>query len=86
LSLPDLKLLGSHEGCPYNNDMHWSSWSEFWSMGGYGPYVWGSYAVTFVLLALEVFMVIKRKRAIARSTNLDDSKLRTGTSKLETAS
>jgi len=31
-------------------------------MGGYGLYVWGSYGVTFALLALEVFMVMKRKR------------------------
>ena len=36
--------------------------SEFLNMGGYGLYVWGSYGVTFALLALEVFMVMKRKR------------------------
>ena len=36
--------------------------SEFFHMGGYGLYVWGSYGVTFALLALEVFMVMKRKR------------------------
>jgi heme exporter protein D len=36
--------------------------SEFFNMGGYGLYVWGSYGVTFALLALEVFMVMKRKR------------------------
>jgi heme exporter protein D len=65
--------------------MHWSSWSEFFSMGGYGVYVWPSYAVTFVLLALEVLMVVKRKRAIARTTALRDGKLETRNSKLETA-
>jgi heme exporter protein D len=64
--------------------MHWSSWSEFVSMGGYGVYVWPSYAVTFVLLALEVLMVIKRKRAIARTTTLRDGKFETRTSKFET--
>ena len=36
--------------------------SEFFNMGGYGLYVWGSYGVTFALLALEVVMVMKRKR------------------------
>jgi len=36
--------------------------TEFLNMGGYGLYVWGSYGVTFVLLAIEVFMVVKRKR------------------------
>jgi heme exporter protein D len=36
--------------------------SEFLSMGGYGFYVWGSYAVTFALLAVEVALLIQRKR------------------------
>jgi heme exporter protein D len=35
-------------------------------MGGYGLYVWGSYGVTFVLLAGEVLMLLKRKRDLAR--------------------
>jgi len=35
-------------------------------MGGYGLYVWGSYGVTFVLLAGEVLMLLKRKRELAR--------------------
>ena len=35
-------------------------------MGGYGFYVWGSYGVTFVLLGLEVLMLFKRKRNLAR--------------------
>jgi heme exporter protein D len=41
------------------------SWSKFFSMGGYGLYVWGSYGVTFVLLAGEVLMLLKRKRDLA---------------------
>jgi heme exporter protein D len=39
--------------------MHWSSLSEFWAMGGYGLYVWGSYAVTLALLILEVMLLRK---------------------------
>ena len=35
-------------------------------MGGYGPYVWGSYGVTLVLLGGEVLMLLKRRRAVAR--------------------
>jgi len=31
-------------------------------MGGYALYVWGSYVVTFALLALEVILLLKRKR------------------------
>ena len=34
--------------------------SEFFAMGGYAFYVWGSYGVTFALLALEVFLLLKR--------------------------
>jgi heme exporter protein D len=36
--------------------------SEFLAMGGYGFYVWGSYGVTFALLAVEVVLLMKRKR------------------------
>ena len=36
--------------------------SGFFNMGGYGLYVWGSYGVTFAVLAIEVFLVVKRKR------------------------
>jgi heme exporter protein D len=53
--------------------MNWSSLSEFWracvqffKMGGYAPYVWGSYGITFVLLGGEVLMLLKRKRNLAK--------------------
>jgi heme exporter protein D len=36
--------------------------SEFFAMGGYAFYVWGSYGVTFALLAIEVVVLLKRKR------------------------
>lgn len=35
--------------------MIWSSFSGFWSMGGYGLYVWGSFGVTALLMAAEAF-------------------------------
>ena len=41
-------------------------WSKFFKMGGYALYVWGSYGVTFVLLAGEVLMLRKRKRNLAK--------------------
>lgn len=37
--------------------MQWGSWSEFWAMGGYGLYVWGSYAVTVVLILIEIIFL-----------------------------
>ena len=42
--------------------MNWGSLDNFLAMGGYGLYVWGSYGVTFALLALEIILVLKRKR------------------------
>ena len=36
--------------------------SDFLSMGGYALYVWGSYGVTFALLAVEIIFLLKRKR------------------------
>ena len=37
--------------------MHWASWSDFWNMGGYGLYVWGSYGVTAVGVLIEVILL-----------------------------
>jgi heme exporter protein D len=42
--------------------MSWGGWSGFWAMGGYGFYVWGSYAVTLACLAIEVFLLSRRAR------------------------
>ena len=42
--------------------MSWGGWSEFWAMGGYGYYVWGSYAVTIACLAIEIFLLGRRAR------------------------
>ena len=47
--------------------MKWASWSDFWAMGGYGLYVWGSYAMVALVLLLEVYSVAQRqRRAMAR--------------------
>ena len=44
--------------------MNWHSWSEFLAMGGYGLYVWGSYAVTLVVLAAEIAALVMRRRGV----------------------
>lgn len=44
--------------------MNWQSWSEFLAMGGYGLYVWGSYAVTLVVLAVEIVELVMRRRGV----------------------
>ena len=43
--------------------MIWASWSDFWAMGGYALYVWGSYAVVALGLLLEVRSAAKRQRS-----------------------
>ena len=36
--------------------------SEFFAMGGYALYVWGSYGVTFALLLIEIVLLMKRAK------------------------
>jgi len=43
--------------------MIWASWADFFAMGGYAFYVWGSYVVTAVLMIAEVILVMRRHRA-----------------------
>lgn len=40
------------------------NWSEFFSMGGYAFYVWGSYAVAFIALGGEVLLLRQRRKAL----------------------
>jgi len=42
--------------------MNWGSWHDFFAMGGYALYVWGSYVVTAGLIALEVILLMFRRR------------------------
>ena len=44
--------------------MIWSSAAEFFAMGGYGAYVWGSFGVAAALLAGEVVLLRSRRRAL----------------------
>jgi heme exporter protein D len=44
--------------------MNWHSWSEFLAMGGYALYVWGSYAVTLLVLIAEIVALVMRRRGV----------------------
>ena len=46
--------------------MNWSSVSEFLSMGGYGFYVWGSYAMTLICIVGEILLISKRRRTLEK--------------------
>lgn len=47
--------------------MHWNSFSDFLAMGGYATYVWGSFGVTALLMALEPILLARgQKQLLAR--------------------
>jgi heme exporter protein D len=40
--------------------------AEFFDMGGYALYVWGSFGVTALLMVLEPILLRQRRRAILK--------------------
>ena len=55
-------------------NLHRQSWSDFFAMGGYGLYVWGSFAVTALVMLGEVWALRAARRALARD-DLNDAAL-----------
>jgi heme exporter protein D len=47
--------------------MNWHSAGEFFAMGGYALYVWGSFGACALALALEPLLVGKRHGDVLRS-------------------
>ena len=47
------------------------NWSQIFSMGGYGFYVWGSYITALILLGGEVLLLRKRKQRLRKRMNQD---------------
>lgn len=47
--------------------IYWNSLSDFLQMGGHGLYVWGSFAVTVLIFAIEISQ-IRRQRRLVRSS------------------
>ena len=46
--------------------MNWGSWSNFWHMGGYGLYVWGSYGVTLICIVAEIVLLASGRRTLLK--------------------
>jgi heme exporter protein D len=43
------------------------NWAEFFHMGGYAFYVWTSYALTFIIIVMNIVSpIVQRKKTIAR--------------------
>ena len=50
--------------------MNWGSAAEFFAMGGYGLYVWGSYLIAFLLIAVELVLLVMRHRAARKRVSV----------------
>ena len=47
--------------------MQWSSASEFFAMGGYAFYVWGSFGATALVMLVESLLIRKRRHEVLRN-------------------
>ena len=43
--------------------MMWESWSAFWSMGGRGAFVWGSYGLLLAAIIAELVTLRSARNA-----------------------
>jgi heme exporter protein D len=51
--------------------MQWLSVADFFHMGGYAFYVWGSFGLTAVVVAVEIWQVRAKRREILRNLSSD---------------
>ena len=42
------------------------TWSEFWNMGGYAPYVWASYGLALVVFVGNLLAAVQLRKTSAR--------------------
>ena len=47
--------------------MQWQSVEAFLAMGGYGFYVWSSFGITFLLMAIEIIVINQRRKSAANA-------------------
>lgn len=56
--------------------MQWLSVEDFFHMGGYAFYVWGSFGITALVVAAEIWQLRAKRREILRNLlNETDSHL-----------
>ena len=54
--------------------MNWASAADFFAMGGYGFYVWGSYLVTAACIAGEILFLRMRRREALQQVRAEKSR------------
>lgn len=52
--------------------MNWTGAADFFAMGGYGLYVWGSYGVVALVMLVEPLLVARRHKRTRRGSSGDD--------------
>jgi heme exporter protein D len=53
--------------------MNWGSASDFFAMGGYGLFVWGSFAMCALAIVAELIALSARRRALEKDEPQDDA-------------
>lgn len=53
--------------------MKWNSLNDFIAMGGYGGYVWGSYALALAFMVVEPWLAMRRHRQALRALDQTNS-------------
>ena len=46
--------------------MAWQPWNEFFAMGGYGVYVWSSFAACAIGLCLECVLIKQQRKNVLK--------------------
>lgn len=47
--------------------MQWNSVSEFFAMGGYALYVWGSFGATALVMVVESLLIRSRRKQVQQA-------------------
>ena len=53
-----------------------SSLAQFFEMGGYAFYVWGSFGVALGLMAVEVLLLLRRRRRVLLQQSAEAPKMK----------
>lgn len=52
--------------------MYFQTWSAVWQMDGHGPYVWGAYSLTLVVIIVLIAVPLVRARHLTREIRNDE--------------
>lgn len=53
---------------------YFKTWQSLIDMGGYGPFVWTCYAITFIILFVLIWQSLARKKRIFKLVNRETAR------------